>query len=206
MTTHKDQYAHDVPQSVRDAIERIACDIDLSDILPMGRDMLGGQGAEAILGYWVDGWIPFQRGGIDVNTILSGAWCGGSYLTDGERDEANRMESSAIADWQRNNPEGDTASEECSEYVMECMGENDAVLLGVALSVPDKVDVVQCELYVNYADAPYFREKYAETLVRFDLTYGGICGFTGKTLMKALLDAWADDKAKAKAEATTGKD
>ena len=128
---------------------------------------------EEIHGNYKPGWIPYQDGGFSVSGFVCSGWSSGGYITQGQEDNMLAQEKYCIeafisdydleieySDFDYNDLD-EELQDKFSDYEREYL--DDPALLQWQVYIKDDKIILCASL--NYRDAPYYRQKYAEYII-----------------------------------------
>ena len=122
-----------------------------------------------ILGYHVDGFIPFQMGGYDLSMFISNYLTYSSYhVTKNQTEFNNGQYDNLIEDFTRSksiiNFSYDDLTEDEKEELLELEYQyEELALIGYYVYINNDQSITVTQ-YINYKDMPYYREKYNEVI------------------------------------------
>lgn len=170
-----------VPVEIQNKIKEFADSVDFRDLIK-GHQSYGfecEQGLSEIEGNHVSGWIPHQDGGFSISQYCQCDEDSSYHFTEKQtefmHESAKHCFDSFLSD---NDLEAETEYDDLTEeqqerlfeYEMEWM---DSALLELQIFVEgyqtysiwgNDETTVTIRLSINYKDAPYYREKYAEDI------------------------------------------
>jgi hypothetical protein len=181
MTKHFDP---EVPHEVRNQIFSLldeGRDHDLLESL-FGTDSLRGNEISDIQGMPCSGYIPFQDGGYQLTALFQDGYSTGKYPTPQYRRFIDGRYDQARDSWAKENP--DTTEMEAHYNYIDSYLE-DSEPLG-RLSVYVKGVTVHISLGLGYSDAPYYREKYDESIVNLEVDFDTFLSYTYEQFVQLL--------------------
>jgi len=146
---------------------------------------------EHIQGNHKSGWVPLQDGGHSVNIFLCSGYGSGIFLTESQRLDFERQQENCIKDFIYSNDlkieycdfDHDKLSPELQEQFYDYEREwlDDTALLSFeifcdgynvtsAFYSQNQEETVTMRSSLNYRDAPYYRDRYAEDIKSHVLT------------------------------------
>lgn len=164
-----------VPVDVQEKIKQLVESIDFRDLLSGYYESIAEQEIFPIEGNYRDGWIPNQHGGYSVEQFYLSDMDSCRHFTEKQTDWMDRLHDDMLKSFCHDNgiEEIDYDNHELLNQL--CDYENEwfqpALLqFQVFVERADKFDDessmnVVCRLSINYKDAPYYREKYAEDIL-----------------------------------------
>lgn len=172
-----DNFKKIVPENVQEKIHSLAESIEFDDLISGWKESESEQEISTIDGNYRDGWIPYQDGGFSVDQFYRSDADSTYHFTQKQTEYMSRYYDDMLESFYRDN---DIESPDCIDYdsvsVMERLSEYEyewfePALLQFQVFVErfDRFDdnspmQVCCRLSINYKDAPYYREKYAEDI------------------------------------------
>jgi hypothetical protein len=174
-----------VPSTLSSKIKAFAESVDFSETVA-GNKRYGFEGEQRlseIEGNYVSGWMPRQDGGFQISQWVQNDIDTSYHFTDKQTEFNNEQsEDCRKAFCMDNGLDIDTKWEDLGEDLEEQYSEYErdwfeSALLtleifcnGYSETFPEKEQTVIIRLAINYKDAPYYREKYAEDIKEIILT------------------------------------
>jgi hypothetical protein len=163
-----------VPAALQEKVKQLAEGIDFREIVSGPPYRVTEQTVNEIEGNYQSGWIPHQDGGFSVDQFYmsddDGTFHFTEKQTDSMSDQAGQCLESFLSD---NDIEEMDYDDQClldrlHEYENEWW-EPALLQFQIFVERKDKFDdsspmSVVCRLSINYSDAPYYREMYAEDI------------------------------------------
>lgn len=156
-----------VPREAQDKILALAT-LGAGFVANLGGDTFGDDAiSEPVEWQSRDGFASRNDGGYYAQQWYACGYGSGTYRSNAEREEMERMEANAERDYRRDNdiePDAELTEEQQeaqSEYEMGYM-EDQATIAEFEVFVIRDSGEVQCSMLLHYKDAPYHRPKYAE--------------------------------------------
>lgn len=166
-----------VPVELQEKIKQLTEKMEFGEILSGWQESMSEQTISPIEGNYRDGWMPNQDGGYSVDQFYLSDMGSIFHFTGKQTEWMNRCYDDMLESFCRDN---DIENPDCINYdslqVIEQLSEYeinwfDPALLQFQVFVEreDRFDdrspmSVVCRLSINYKDAPYYREKYAEDI------------------------------------------
>lgn len=164
-----------VPVELQEKIKQLADEVEFREIISGYQESISEQTISPIEGNYRDGWIPHQDGGYSVDQFYLSDMDSCRHFTEKQTDWMNELYNDMLESFCQ-----DSGIEEIDYDDQEllnrlCDYENEwfePALLQFQVFVESKDRFndespfnVVCRLSVNYKDAPYYREKYAEDIL-----------------------------------------
>lgn len=172
-----DNFKKSVPQNAQKKIHALAESIDFYDLISGHHESMTEQEISPIEGNYRDGWIPHQDGGFGVDQFYRNDADSTYHFTQKQTEFMADYYDDMLESFCRDN---DIESPDCIDYDDDSMldklseyenGWFEPALLQFQVFVEraDRFDnespmQIVCRLSINYKDAPYYREKYAEDI------------------------------------------
>lgn len=163
-----------VPSELAAKMKDLAESIDFSELVSGWKESYGEQKLDEIQGNAVSGWIPKQDGGFTVSQLYASDIDSSYHFTVAQTDFVNNLSDDCYHAFLMDNkidPEEELTEEQREEfYEYEREWFNDGALLSFDIFCDGFAEwkngekTVLLRLSINYKDAPYFREKYAEDI------------------------------------------
>lgn len=172
-----DNFKKIIPENVQDKIHSLVESIDFSDLISGHKESVSDQEISAIEGNYKEGWMPNQDGGFSIDHFYRSDSDSTYHFTQKQSEHMSEYYDDMLESFCRDN---DIESPDCIDYdsssLMERLSEYEyewfePALLQFQIFVErlDRFDdnsrmQIVCRLSINYKDAPYYREKYAEDI------------------------------------------
>jgi hypothetical protein len=183
------QFKDSVPQAIQIKMKALAEAINLNSICNNKCEAYSEQRIDAIEGNYVSGWIPNQDGGWDVNQFIRSDEDSSYHLTEKQSEfvdeQMQECERQFLHDfgYDEFDFDDDAMMEQYYEYENGWL--DDAAVFGVQMFVEE--NQIAFRVYVNYKDAPYYREKYAEDVKILALEFDEFLGMNNEASMEQLI-------------------
>lgn len=173
-----DNFKKIIPENVQDKILSLVESIDFSELISGWKESVTDQEISPIEGNYRSGWIPYQDGGFSVDQFYQSDTDSTYHFTQKQSEHMARYYDDMLESFCRDNgiesidcidfDNDDGMVDKLSEYEMEWF-EPALLQFQVFVERLDRFDdhspmQVVCRLSINYKDAPYYREKYAEDI------------------------------------------
>jgi len=168
-----EQFKYFVPAELQEKIQSIATELELNFHVYKGNaETYGCIHIDPIEGNYRDGWIPHQHGGLSVSDFILSDIDNSRHLTEEQTEFINESYSDCWKSFCHDNDLDETIAyndlsdeqqNELADYENEWF---EPALLEFQIFVDGSEDDLQvvCRSSINYKDAPYYREKYAEDI------------------------------------------
>lgn len=166
-----------VPVQVQVKLRNLAESINLDDVRNRTGEAITEYSLGEIEGNYRSGWIPHQDGGFVVSQLVRSDIDSSYHFTEKHTDYVNEQSDNCMKSFLLDNDlESDTSWDDLTEeqqeqyFSYELEWFQDGAVFGVEMFVngytdwKDEEKTVTIRTYINYEDAPYFREKYAEDI------------------------------------------
>lgn len=166
-----------VPQGIRDKLHNIItiiCDDSPVCFSAMNVELCGDFSIDEIPGVHRSGWIPFQRGGYEVCAFFANDDC--QHFTVDQKEYNERQYARAVKQFAhaKSLPEyfdfSELAEDVQSEFTSFIAEWFDPALLGFQLYAENS-DMITVRAFLNYKDAPYYRDNKSDTLFQISYTF-----------------------------------
>lgn len=168
-----------VPAILAERIKKLAETIDFSEIVSGRMESVSEQMLREIEGNHVSGWLPRQDGGFAVDQFYSSdidSYHFTEKQTEFIEEQREQCFESFLLDYGIEEDDGLTDEQKESFYEYENEWFAEPALLSFEVFCNGYADLIGEEktvtirLSINYKDAPYYREKYAEDIKSETLT------------------------------------
>lgn len=163
-----------VPENVQEKIRSLAESIEFDDLISGWKDSESEQEIRPIEGNYREGWMPNQDGGFSVDQFYRSDADSTYHFTQKQSEYMAIYYDTMLESFCRDNDiesidyDNDGMLDRLVEYENEWF-EPALLQFQVFIERLDRFDdssemQVVCRLSINYRDAPYYREKYAEDI------------------------------------------
>lgn len=164
-----------VPTALQEKVRLLANSVDLHDLISGHQESMSEQTVHEIEGNYRDGWMPNQDGGYSVDQLYMSDMDSCRHFTENQTECMSAYYDDMLKTFMSDNDieEMDYDDQGLLDRLYEYDSEwwEPALLqFQVFVERKDKFDDespfnVVCRLSINYKDAPYYREKYAEDIL-----------------------------------------
>lgn len=174
------QFKRNVSCETIAAIQKIIEQVELSELVGRSAEFYDSQETNPIEGNYKDGWIPKQDGGYSIDAFIRSDADSSYHLTREQTEYMRECENNMMEIFKSENNleevdyDNEYLCDRLAEYELEWY---EPALLQFQIFVErknrfddDSEKQIVCRLSINYKDAPYYREKYAEDIkvIAFD--------------------------------------
>lgn len=174
-----DNFKKIVPENVQDKIHSLAESIEFDDLISGWKESESEQEIYPIEGNYREGWIPNQDGGFSVDQFYRNDNDSTFHFTQKQSESMSEYYNDMLESFCRDNG---IESIDCIDFDNDDAGLIDKLVeyennwfepallqFQVFIERFDRFDdhspmQIVCRLSINYKDAPYYREKYAEDI------------------------------------------
>lgn len=164
-------FKRNVPENIQKKIYDLVQSFDFHEQCNTFKERFCCENFRRIMGNHQDGWMPNQDGGFEKNELYQSDMDSTYHFTQKQTDRMQDSYAYCVASFCRENnvdsiyDENDNLRDDFCEYESDWF---QPALLQFQVFING--DSVIARLAVNYQDAPYYRDKYAENII--SLCYG----------------------------------
>jgi hypothetical protein len=192
-----------VPVAIQTKLKALAdmAENEWHNTIVLGNRRYGSEGEvriNEIEGNYVSGWMPKQDGGYSVENYYRSDVDSSYHFTEKQTDFVNEQSKQCFDSFLSDNEidsetEWDSLTDEQKEEFSQYENEwfNDGALLQLQMfaegfdnSMWSKEKQITIRLSINYKDAPYFREKYAEDIKQVILSVDEFMAQDNKSIIQ----------------------
>lgn len=173
-----DNFKKIVPENVQEKIHALAESIEFDNLISGWKDRESEQEIYPIEGNYREGWMPNQDGGFSVDQFYRSDNDSTYHFTQKQSEFMTDCYNDMLESFCRDNDiesidcidyDNDDMLDKLSEYENEWFSDPALLQFQVFVERFDRFDdyspmQVCCRMSINYKDAPYYREKYAEDI------------------------------------------